>query len=153
MPRDERGARRVAGQPAVAVVVAARVAVEAGGDDERRIGHDQVEPLAGDRFEQRPRAQVPALAGQRAVVAARRSARALMSVATTAPACVPSMQRLHAAAGAEVESARHRGARRRLRQGQRRRADAEHVIGRERAGRTSEPKSETTHHGPSVSVA
>ena len=74
----------VARQPAVAVDqhVGARR-----GDDERRVGGDQVEPLAGDGLPERALAQVDRRTSLSAQVsAASRSARRLTSVPTTSAA-------------------------------------------------------------------
>ena len=54
---DDGFDERVADHPAVPVLVRGHT-VAARGDDERRVGHDVVEPLAGDRFEQAPEAEL-----------------------------------------------------------------------------------------------
>ncbi|TWG85161.1 hypothetical protein L603_000200001700 [Cellulosimicrobium cellulans J34] len=140
----------VARAPAVAVLVLGqRAARGARRDDERRVGDDEVEPLARDGLEHRPLAQldgraVLAVGGDGRVergVERGEAERAARDVGGDDGAGVPGrVQRLDAAARPEVEHAPDRGADRHLRERERRPARAEHVVGREPPPRRELPE-------------
>ena len=111
--------------------VAVDVILAATADDERRIGHNQVEPLAGDRRKETAAPQIPRLPtgscgrggqGQRSLVGV--SGDHLRTMGTQ-------VQRLHPAAGPEVQCPLHRPPDDGPRQRDRRGADAQDVIGGE----------------------
>ena len=122
--RDQRGERVVARLPGVAVDV-----VDAGrAGHERRVGHDQVEPAPGDRGQPRAVEQLDVQPVEREGRPGHRQ-RAGRDVRGGDGAGVPGgVQRLHPAAGAEVEHGAHGRARRRRRQRERRAADAGDVV-------------------------
>ena len=129
---DDRLDQRVADHPAVAVLVL-RHAVAPRRDHERRIRHDVVERLAGDRLEQAARAGTRSLSipFSSALSAASSRARAEMSVATTRSAwreaCMAWMPHPVPRSSARSTGAlQHQAA-----EGEGGAADAEHVVDRQ----------------------
>ena len=118
----------VAGQAGVAVD---ELLARGRGDHEGRVGRDEVELLARHRLEEAALAHVDAADDRSASALNRvsRRARWLTSVATTSLGVGGQVQRLDAAAGAEVERAVDRLAHGQLGQRGRGRADPEHVVG------------------------
>ena len=99
------------------------------GDDERRVGDDEVELLARDRLEQRSRAQIQVDPVERRGEGRERD-RALGQVGGDHPIGVAGgVQGLDAAATAHIERRAHALARRDRREGERCPADPEHVLG------------------------
>jgi hypothetical protein len=122
----------VAGQTGVPVRVRGHRR-RAGRDDERRVAHDEVEPLGGGRLEQIALPELGADAVQRQVEP-REGEGAHGEVGRDDGGGVPArVQGLHAAAGADVEDATDGRPERAARQRDRGSADTEHVLGAERA--------------------
>ncbi len=99
-----------------------------------RVRDDQVERLAGHRLEQRALPQVPLLTGQRRGRRGHPQRPRADVRGHHRPGVRGQMQRLHAAAGPDVERPLGRPPDDRLRERQRGRADAEDVIAGQRAG-------------------
>jgi hypothetical protein len=117
-------------------------------DDERWVAHDEVERLPGDGPQQVARSQVQPYArqpgghrgeAQRPRGHVRGHHRRAVS---------RRVQRLHPTAGAHVEGPVDRRADRDLREGRRRAADTEHVLGRKRPVTPVEPGAEVGDHPP-----
>jgi hypothetical protein len=141
---DQPRARLVTAQPAVAVGVAGALRP----DDERRVADDQVELLALDRVPERALAQIERHVRQRGGHP-RQPQRAGQHVGAEDDRGVPAqVQRLHPAAGAEVERAPDPSPAGRLGEGRGRAADPEDVIGAEGRRHTVQPGAEVGDDPP-----
>ena len=139
----------VAGQAAVAVdqqVASGRA------DHERRVGGDQVEPLAGHGLEQRAGSHLDVVGAVEGGVEPGQPERALVDVGGhDVTRVLGQVERLDAAAGAEVERAPDRPAHGELGEGGRGRADPEHVVGLDPGRGAVQPGGEVAEH-PEVAV-
>ena len=131
---DEVAHQQVPAAAGVAVLHERQAGVVGGGrgDDEGRVGHDQVEGLPGDRLEQGAAAQVEPGPGERGVERGEAQG-ARGDVGGDHVLAVPGgVQGLDPAAGAEVEDALARVPHGELGQGEGRPADAQDVVGGQR---------------------
>ena len=97
-------------------------------DDERRVAHDEPEPLAGDRVEHRAGPHVPVGLVEGGVEAGVGEGPLGQVGDDHLVGVAPEVERLHAAAGAQVEGARDVRPGRPRRERRRGAADAEHVV-------------------------
>jgi hypothetical protein len=121
-------------------------------DDERRVAHDQVERLAVDR---RQEVALPEVEGHVGQLRGHRSQSQgpRGDVCRDDLAAVPRrVQRLHAAAGADVEGPRHVAAHGHLGERRRRAADPEHVLRVEGSVPAVQPGPQVGHHPPGRAV-
>ena len=123
------------------------------GDHERRVRRDEVELVVGDRLEEAALAHLDPVGDLVELgVEPGQPQRALVHVGGDDPFGVGGqVQRLHSAAGTEVERAPHRLAHGQLGQRGRGRADAEHVVGGDAVGLPVEPGRQVAGH-PEVEV-
>ena len=127
-PAHDGGDEVVTGHPAISVVVFGNHG-RPGGDDERRVGHDEVEVLASYRFEQIAAAELDVGHAVELSVHRRDQKRALGDVGRNHSTGVPrGVQGLDAAPGAQVEHGRHRCRHHQRTQRHRRATDSEYMI-------------------------